>query len=365
MLEGKAESSPPTEGQYQEEEICQNNSFSTAGSYQHDSQSQLPLGQATSGFLQDTARRSVGVPAFNDDTHFYQSAPDPMSLEMIPPEMVSYPTTSPTNAGTDFSQPIMGFENPYLSNEYNFMSSNSAPRIVGMAEGGVDWLSLELDSPNNGELPPQSLGHLYSTEAMQLMTGPPSMPGIPEDAMYNRMNQTIPARFDQIRGQDSNRSSAKPSEAQAAAQQWPFDHTRHPEPQNYRLPPLRDILQGTTTSSEHDSAITIKSLGRLLSSSPLNEVDASQDLGMRSAWDLVKNSLELYFQEFHSVLPLVHRPTFDMSRVPTVTLVAMSCIGAMYSDDRQGTEQSASLSDMCIQMIAWLVSLLDALLQFF
>jgi hypothetical protein len=75
---------------------------------------------------------------------------------------------------------------------------------------------------------------------------------------------------------------------------------------------------------------------------------------MLAAMQLLRNSLDLYFSEFHSVLPVIHVPTWHISNVPTVALAAMACIGAMYSDDQKGTQQAWSLSEMCMQMIAWL-----------
>lgn len=236
------------------------------------------------------------------------------------------------------------------------MSSNPAPRIAGMAEGGVDWLNLELDSPNNGEGPVQSLGQMYHTGGMQPFLPQFSVASGLEESLQNRNHQAVNTGFDSVRAQEPNNTKAKSAESQATAHQWPFDHTRNPEPQKYRLPPLRDILQGTIASGGPGNGSTIRSLVQLLSSPYLPEIDFSQDMSMVSALELLKNSLELYFTEFHSVLPLVHVPTFNLAKVPTVTLAAMACIGAMYSDDRQGTEQSWSLSEMCIQMIAWLVS---------
>ena len=220
-----------------------------------------------------------------------------------------------------------------------------------MVEGGVDWLNLEFDSPNNGDLPAQ-----YQTGGMQTAYPQPQMSDGLEEATQTRGHQAISAQLMPIRSQDAKCPTTKSLEAQAAAQQWPFDHTRNPESQKCRLPPLRDILQGTVLSNEPDNGAIIKSLIQLMSSSYLPEVDHSLDVNMMSAMELLKNSLELYFTEFHAVLPLVHVPTFQMTKVPTVTLAAMACIGAMYSDDQQGTEQSWSLSEICIQMIAYLVS---------
>jgi hypothetical protein len=295
----------------------------------------------------------MAAQSFGSNTPFFQPAPEPHSMGMISPEIVSFSNTSPTNAATEYSHP-MGHFDGYLPGDFNFMPSNSAPRIVGMVEGGVDWLNLEFDSPNNADFQAQ-----YQTGGMQAAYPHPQMSTAVEEALQTRTQQAVSAELMPIRSQDSKRTAIKSSEVQTA-QQWPFEHTRNPETQQCRLPPLRDILHGTVLSNEPDNGVIIKSLIQLMSSPYLPDMDLSLDVGMMSAMELLKNSLELYFSEFHAVLPLVHIPTFQLTKVPTVTLAAMACIGAMYSDDQQGTEQSWSLSEICIQMIAYLVGFLSA-----
>ena len=346
--DGKAESPAETSPQFleQQQQHYHNGTFQSPESYQHQSEPHIGPVQGASSLLVHSGQGMVAAQNFNGNAPFFPPAPQSHSMEMISPEIVCFPNTSPTTAGTEFSHPMMQFDG-YLPGDFNFMPSNSAPRIVGMVEGGVDWLNLELDSPNNGDLQAQ-----YQNGSMQSVYPPPSMPTGLDEALQNRQQQSIPAQLMPIRNQESKGVSIKSAESQAVAQQWPFDHTRNPETQNCRLPPLRDILQGSA-----DNGSIIKSLIQLMSAPYLPEMDLSHDVNMVSAMDLLKNSLELYFSEFHAVLPLVHVPTFQMTKVPTVTLAAMACIGAMYSDDQHGTEQSWSLSEICIQMIAWLVSI--------
>ncbi|OQV01263.1 Fungal specific transcription factor domain-containing protein [Cladophialophora immunda] len=298
------------------------------------------------GLVPNAVQRPGADRAFNGNATFFQPTPEDNPIEMISPDLVSFPNTSP-NGGAEFNHSMMGFEG-FLPGDFNFMSYDTAPRIVG----GVDWLNLDLDSPSNGDLQ----AHYQNGAVMQPMYFQPSIPIDPQDALQNRNHQAISAQLMPIRNQESKGIPTKSSESRAATHQWPFDHTRNPESQRYRLPPLRDILQGTVASSESNNGSTIKSLIQLLSSPYLPEKDLSHDPNMKSAMELLKNSLDLYFDEFHNILPLVHVATFQMTKVPTVTLAAMACIGAMYSDDQHGTEQSWSLSEMCGQMIAWLVS---------
>lgn len=355
--EGKTELSPHIEHALQEEVHCQNNSCATMDGFRHPSAPHPDPVHGTAELTQPSAQRSAEAPSYNNDSApFLHPAAAPSSMDMMSSELVSFHTTSPTTTSVnEFNQSIMGFDTAYLQGDFNFMS-NPPSRIAGMAEGGVDWLNLELDSPNSGDFSAQCAGQTFQGGHIHPVHAHPMMSLGLDGTFQNRNYNFGAARFDQLRPQDINSPSTKLADSQSSGQQWPFDHTRNPEPQKYQLPPLRQILQGTIISTGQDSVATTNSLVQLLSAPVLPEIDLIQDLSILSAMDLLKNSLDLYFSEFHSVLPVVHIPTFNMAKAPTVTLAAMSCIGAMYSDDRQGTDQSWSLSEMCLQMIAWLVS---------
>ncbi|KAI1064544.1 hypothetical protein LB506_008060 [Fusarium annulatum] len=51
--------------------------------------------------------------------------------------------------------------------------------------------------------------------------------------------------------------------------------------------------------------------------------------------DLLDSSLDLYFQFFHPVLPLIHRSTFDARDAPSSLLLAMCLVGMSYLDQAQ------------------------------
>ena len=342
--EGRAESPAQTSSFSVEQQQCADGPLQSPQSYQHYPETYTKFANGAAAALPNSEQQ-IATHSFNSNAPFFQAPPEVHAVGMISPEIVSFPNTSPINVGTEFGHSMMQFEG-YMPGELNFMPSSSAPRIAGMVEGGVDWLGLELDSPNNVDIqaPYQNGG------TQPAFNQPPISTGM-EQALQNRHQQAIAAQLLPVRSGESNGVLALSAESQAVARQWPFDHTINPESQKYRLPPLRDILQDSA-----DNGTLIKSLIHLMSAPYLPEMDLSHDANMMSAMDLLKNSLDLYFSEFHAVLPLVHVPTFQLTKVPTVTLAAMACIGAMYSDDQQGTEQSWSLSEICIQLIAWLVS---------
>jgi hypothetical protein len=183
---------------------------------------------------------------------------------------------------------------------------------------------------------------------------PPVTAGLTH-ALQNIAQPAQSAQLVPMRAQDTNAAFFKATNQLTAAQQWPFEQTRTPDSQQCRLPPLRDILQGSVASNEPEEAAIIKSLIHLMSRSYLSDTGFSHDASIISAMQLLKTALQHYFSRFHAVLPLAHIPTFYINKTLTVTLAAMACIGAMHLDAKQGTERSWSLSETCIQMIAWLV----------
>ncbi|KAL2435607.1 hypothetical protein ABEF95_006334 [Exophiala dermatitidis] len=353
VKEGKIETSPKADLSLEDNGSGQHSSFASSDGFANASTQGPDNVPGLVGHTHTAAQSSSISQTFSSHTaQFIQPGTDSFALGMVHSDLAAFQTTSPTTTVHDYNQSMMNFDSAYLQGDLNFMSN--PPRIAGMAEGGVDWLNLELDSPNAGDYAAQTIGQVFNNGLFQPVHAQPWASIGSESPFCNKIQSTIPARVDLPSTQETNCPPNKVAESQTSAQQWPFDHTRNPEPQKYRLPPLRQILQGTITSDGQDSGNTAKSLVQLLSDPVLPEISLVQDLNMMSALDLLKNSLDLYFSEFHSVLPVIHIPTFNMARVPTVTLAAMSCIGAMYSDDRLGTDQSWSLSEMCLQMIAWL-----------
>jgi hypothetical protein len=72
---------------------------------------------------------------------------------------------------------------------------------------------------------------------------------------------------------------------------------------------------------------------------------------------LLKQFLNLYLTEFNSVIPMIHVPTWELSTCPSVLLAAMACIGAGFSDAEGSVELQASLSEISLQTLSWLVSI--------
>ena len=151
-----------------------------------------------------------------------------------------------------------------------------------------------------------------------------------------------------------NANGNKPSSENAlSTYQWPFGQTRDSVPQRCRLPPLQEVLHGAFAPSNpsHNS----DALVQILSRPYLPKVSDIQDHATLVAMKTLERSLDAFLNEFNPILPIVHVPTWRIDTCPTVLLAAMASIGAMFADEPGAMAYSHLLSDICNQMIAWLV----------
>jgi hypothetical protein len=71
----------------------------------------------------------------------------------------------------------------------------------------------------------------------------------------------------------------------------------------------------------------------------------AQDLKEHLTPDNIEHFVHLYFENFEHHFPLIHRPTFDPARIHDGLLVAMICVGAVYSKRGITVEQVRRLLD--------------------
>lgn len=152
----------------------------------------------------------------------------------------------------------------------------------------------------------------------------------------------------------------RPMEPQQVNQSWPFDQFRAQDatPHRYVLPPLKDVLQNTYHNGQAPGHTRIDDFVQLLSDQTLPPLGSIQRAGVRQAFSEFQRLLDLYFDRFHDIQAIIHKPTWNMAACPTVLLTAMACIGALLSGDKRDAELSSALSDICMPMIIWLVGFL-------
>jgi hypothetical protein len=153
-----------------------------------------------------------------------------------------------------------------------------------------------------------------------------------------------------------NSPTLRPIEPQYIVQQWPFDHSQDYISQRYLLPPLRDVLQTSYTQNRATRNEILDRVVQLLSETRFPDPNLIRDANMSQAVGLLRHLLDTYFNRFHDIQPIIHVATWSISGCPSILLAAMACVGAMLSEEEGHFELSTSLSEICIPMITWLVS---------
>ncbi|KLU81076.1 hypothetical protein MAPG_00171 [Magnaporthiopsis poae ATCC 64411] len=215
-------------------------------------------------------------------------------------------------------------EYSFVSSTLPFITSLSPDGQLDFRGSGLDWLDFHVPgaSPVQGTVVPLETGQIQDPE--------PAYPAAPT---------TLPAL-----------------RSQPVAQSWPFDQTQDPTPNRRSLPPLRDVLQSAQLSSNPSMQAAVGGLVSLMSEPRLRRLDELADASLTHAAALARGLVDVYLARFHPILPLLHVPTWDVFSVPTVLVAAMACIGALVSDHDHAPELAASISEICMPIIAWLGS---------
>ncbi|KAL7269183.1 hypothetical protein RUND412_008163 [Rhizina undulata] len=69
---------------------------------------------------------------------------------------------------------------------------------------------------------------------------------------------------------------------------------------------------------------------------------------------MIHEFIDLYFKNFHAIIPMIHKPTFTLEKSPTIILVAMASIGASYSKMEGSKVYANMLSELCKKTLAWM-----------
>lgn len=242
----------------------------------------------------------------------------------------------------DINIPMGGFA---LSPSYSFSMQPS------FHTGGVDWLSFDIDDqvhqpqsdvvgvcdvPQNWvPAPAQRVPHTKAFRSTQT-----------EDSVHPVLEQDLAGRRSPFSNTQSLNSSTLP---------WPFDQSSDSTPHRYRLPPLRDVLNGDQRAIEPIHTTILDEVVDILSESRLPQLAQLRSGNAIQAFGLLQRLIDAYFTRFHDIQAIIHKPTWDMSSCPTVFLAAMACLGALLSDSKEDTELSCGLSEICSTMINWMV----------
>jgi len=163
---------------------------------------------------------------------------------------------------------------------------------------------------------------------------------------------------------------------------WGWRTTREEPKRRITLPPLRQVLEDCSTkrldcsatafSSRFTSADSNRVAARIGTVSDNIRSDLISVLKVPYARhpyyddcdiehkfpskELIDGFIVLYFKRFHSILPMIHKPTFRVEKCPSILLVAMASIGASYSDIEGAKGFADGLSELCKRALTWMVS---------
>ncbi|KAI5843830.1 fungal-specific transcription factor domain-containing protein [Morchella snyderi] len=148
---------------------------------------------------------------------------------------------------------------------------------------------------------------------------------------------------------------------------WGWQSGREEPKRRVTLPPLRQILEEYTapaTSQRADSVPAGNGGGlderirtdmvELLSIPYERYPYESADMSRFPPKKMLDGFITLYFEQFHSNLPVIHRPTFSVATCPTIVLVSMASIGASYSNVEGAKVFADTLSELCKRTLGWM-----------
>ncbi|KAH8689506.1 fungal-specific transcription factor domain-containing protein [Talaromyces proteolyticus] len=231
---------------------------------------------------------------------------------------------------------------PYIGSEITDLLTND----VSLGYGGLDWLDIQLQD----QLLPTNTG--YSKEP--IITPPTNLCGpneygfpLPPTRAWN--NDTRPQNI------SINFVAPRSSSSQPNTQQWPFDSTREQVHQGYRLSSLREFLHGSLRTTSNGCQKLTVSLVNLLSNKYVPKLDEdTNDYETLRSMHLLQRAIDSFISRFHSVLPMIHIPTFRLSTCPAVLVESMACIGAMLLEDADALDKAEVFSKICETVIIWL-----------
>ncbi|CAG7557445.1 unnamed protein product [Fusarium equiseti] len=236
-----------------------------------------------------------------------------------------------------------------FSNDFAISPSYMALMQPNFRTGGFDWLGSNVDDGlQSSQL--AALEGLYVQEQWpsnieQRDPGTIAANGCFTDEASQRVSEPVESTW--TRDVEPRRSS-NPQHSSLA---WPFDQGNDSVPLQYRLPPLRELLNNRSRAGRSQ---IVDGYIQILSENPMPQLAKLRDSHSIQAFCDLQRLAESYFTRFHDVQSILHKPTWTMSSCPPAMLTAMACIGALLSDNPSDVDLSFVLSDLCSTIITWM-----------
>lgn len=273
--------------------------------------------------------------------------------------------------------PGYGNDLPGLENDDNWFFD------FGIFDTSTDWLrgwgddSSTLDVQGiNGTLPerPLTVPQPTSGVAVPALTPAPTIPSTKGFASPGSACSDEGSAYGHKHREDhqTRLPSVSPIKDHSSVEDflpWGWQSCREEPKRRVTLPPLRQILEEYTPSTiaqRYDSTRTGKD-GDMVNERIRNDMVSllsipyerypyeSADMSKFPTKKMIDGFIKLYFEQFHTNLPMIHRPTFSTETCPTIILVAMASIGASYSNVEGAKVFADTLSELCKRTLTWMV----------
>ena len=138
-------------------------------------------------------------------------------------------------------------------------------------------------------------------------------------------------------------------------EQWPFDYTSNQGFRVITLPPLRQVMEQTVSHRQAIDKTLAFDLIKILSAPYIPSLNDSPALEALPAVAFLGQLVKTFFDEFQSVLPVIHLPSWRIEKCPTALLAAIACMGATYSKAAGSSEVAALLAEITQRILFWTV----------
>ncbi|KAK5264338.1 hypothetical protein LTR96_010355 [Exophiala xenobiotica] len=166
-----------------------------------------------------------------------------------------------------------------------------------------------------------------------------------------------------------------PVEKGSESNPWPFEWHATTDDQKIALPELRSTesrwwrndmgaassrtLQGASQLFGASDVLDERKRSSIveLLSLPLSRIPWQEDVSMLRTLprpDVLDHLVDLYFLHFHELWPIIHQPTFEVSKAPTIQVLSMACIGACYSGLENSLDFADTLAELCRRTSTWM-----------
>ncbi|EWZ29228.1 hypothetical protein FOZG_17097 [Fusarium oxysporum Fo47] len=263
------------------------------------------------------------------------------------------PTNSPTmEIPQSFNVLPVDAAHSVFEDTFALSPSSILPGQTSFRTGGFDWLNFDIgNSPQGFQVDTFYNSYIpefwFSSTAQQVSESE----GLSSSGTGNRVQQRTSSGES---SRDSQEEGLPDVEQNTLA--WPFDQAHKQSPHRYRLPPLRDILNGYCPTDRPRPVQTtlVKGFIQILSENPLPQLETLRDPHSIQAFCSLQRLVDSYFSRFHDIQAIIHKPTWTMSACPPILLTAMASVGALLSDSQSDYELSVALSEICSTMINWM-----------